>query len=75
MNKRSKNFEWGPLGVDYLIRVKNFIGFSEGGKSAEVELEQMEPNRHYQLLIGQGFRDLNGIRIKPYLIDFQTESM
>lgn len=72
MNKRSKNFELGPLGMDYLIRVKTFIGFSTDGKSAEFEMDQLKPNRHYQLLIGQGFRDLNGIRIKPYLIDFKT---
>lgn len=75
MNKNSRNFELGPLGMDYLIRVKTFIGFSADGKSAQFELEKLEPNRHYQLLIGQGFRDLNGIRIKPYLIDFKTENL
>jgi Bacterial Ig-like domain len=72
MNKRSKNFELGPLGMDYLIRVKTFIGFSADGKSLEFEMEQLKPNKHYQLLIGQGFRDLNDKRIKPYLIDFRT---
>jgi len=72
MNRRSRNFEMGPLGLGYLIKVKSFIGFSADGKSAEFELEELKPNRHYQLLIGQGFRDLNGIRIRPYLLDFKT---
>ncbi|WP_316832999.1 Ig-like domain-containing protein [Pedobacter aquatilis] len=75
MNKHSRNFELGPLGMDYLIKVKTFIGFSADGKSAAFELEKLEPNRHYQLLIGQGFRDLNGIRIKPYLMDFKTGNL
>lgn len=72
MNRRSRNFELGPLGLDHLMKVKSFIGFSADGRSAEFEVEKLKPNRHYQLLIGQGFRDLNGIRIRPYLIDFKT---
>lgn len=72
MNRRSRNFELGPLGMDHLIKVKTFIGYSTDGKSVEFEMDQLKPNRHYQLLIGQGFRDLNGRRIKPYLIDFKT---
>jgi hypothetical protein len=72
MNQRSRNFELGPLGMDYLIKVKTFIGFSADGKSVTFEMDELKPNRHYQLLIGQGFRNLNGIRIKPYLIDFKT---
>lgn len=72
MNRRSKNFELGPLGMDHLMRVKAFIGFSADGKSVEFEMDQLKPNQHYQLLIGQGFRDLKDIRIKPFLIDFKT---
>ncbi|GGE54231.1 hypothetical protein EV200_102527 [Pedobacter psychrotolerans] len=71
MDKRYRSFEQGPLGQDSSMRIKKVIGFSEDGKSAEFEVE-LKPNKRYQLVIGEGFRDLNGARIKPYLIDFKT---
>ena len=73
MDTRYRNFELGPLGETNLMRVKQFRGFSEDGKSATIEVE-LKPNRRYQLVIGNGFRSKEGISLKPYLIDFTTSN-
>lgn len=72
MHKNYRNFRFGPLGENNAMRIKRFIGLSEDGKSVSVEIEPLKPNIRYQLLVGEGFRDLNEIQIKPYLIDFTT---
>lgn len=71
MNRRARNFELGPLGESNLLRVQNFIGFSEDGRSASFEVALL-PNRRYQLLLGSGFRSEADISMKPFLIDFST---
>jgi hypothetical protein len=71
MNKQRRNFELGPLGKDNLLKIKRFIGFSEDGKSATFEVE-LKSNQHYQLVIGDGFRNKDAVPLKPYLIDFYT---
>ncbi|MDT3402633.1 DUF2268 domain-containing putative Zn-dependent protease [Mucilaginibacter terrae] len=71
MNKRSRNFELGPLGMDNLMRVQRFIGFSDDGKQMTIEVE-LKPNRRYQLLLGPRFMNKDGVSINPYLIDFTT---
>ncbi|WP_293309455.1 hypothetical protein [Pedobacter sp. UBA5917] len=71
MDKRFRNFDFGPLGKDNSMMIKNFLGFSEDGTTTEFEVE-LKPNKQYQLVLGEGFRDINGVRIKRYLIDFKT---
>jgi len=70
MDTRFRSFELGPLGEGNLMRVKTFKGFAADGKSAELVVA-IKPGNHYQLVIGDGFRDQNGLRLKPYLIDFK----
>jgi len=71
MDKNYRNFESGPLGEPNLLRIKNFIGFSEDGMSASFEIE-LKPNQRYEILIGEGFRNSKGISLKPYLVAFKT---
>ncbi|MET0395126.1 MAG: Ig-like domain-containing protein [Chitinophagaceae bacterium] len=71
MDKRYRNFDFGPLGADSLLRVKQFIGFSDDGRSATIEVE-LQPARRYQVMIGAGFTDLHGRSLRPYLVDFRT---
>ncbi|WP_259068369.1 hypothetical protein HDF24_09115 [Mucilaginibacter sp. X4EP1] len=73
MNKLFRNFELGPLGVNNLLKIKRFIGFSDDGKMATFEVE-LKSNQRYQIVIGDGFRNVSGIRLKPYLINFSTGS-
>jgi len=71
MNKSYRSFELGPLGRDHLLKIKRVVGFSEDGRSLTLEADLL-PSTRYQLVIGEGFRDTDGARLKPYLIDFQT---
>lgn len=71
MNKRSRNFDVGPLGTGNIMMVKRFIGFSEDGKQMTIEVE-LKPGRRYQLLLGPRFMNNDGVSINPYLIDFTT---
>ncbi|WP_184467988.1 Ig-like domain-containing protein [Pedobacter sp. AK013] len=71
MDRRFRNFDFGPLGKENAMFIKNFIGFSADGVTAEFDV-QLKPNRQYQIVLGESFRDLNGVKIKPYLIDFKT---
>ena len=70
MNKGYRNFEFGPLGKENALITKKGA-FSEDGRSFSFDFELL-PGRQYQLVIGQGFRSLDGARLKPYLIDFKT---
>jgi hypothetical protein len=73
MNDRYRDFELGPLGMDNLLRVQNFIGFSADKRSMTFEVETIA-NRHYQLVINSGFRsdETYSRSLKPYLIEFWT---
>ena len=72
MNRDYRNFQFGSLGKENSMRIKNFLGFSEDGKSFSVEIEPLQPNKRYQLVIGNGFRDKIGMSLKPYSIDITT---
>lgn len=72
MNEEFRNFDYGPLGEEAVVRFKKLIGYSVDGTSLTFEIEPLEPNKHYQLLIGWGFRNINNVPLKPYLIDFKT---
>jgi len=72
MDKRFRNFELGPLGESNILRIKKMVGFSEDGRSLSFEVE-LAKDTQYQLVVGAGFRNLKGISLKPYLIDFKTK--
>ncbi len=69
--KYNTSIDFGPLGKDYFPKIEPEKYFSEDGKSWTMEAD-LKPNQHYQILIGNNFRNENGIRLKPYLIDFKT---
>lgn len=71
MNPGYRGFDYGPLGEDYVLGVQKVIGFSEDGKSFSYEIKLL-PNKQYQTLVTNQFRNKNGIRLKPYLIELTT---
>ncbi|UPT65235.1 MAG: hypothetical protein M0D57_11725 [Sphingobacteriales bacterium JAD_PAG50586_3] len=71
IDERFRNFDYGPLGENHVLRITKFTGYGSDGKSALFEIA-MEPNKHYQLLVGGGWRNEKGISLQPYLIDFET---
>jgi len=71
MDTRYRNFEMGPLGESNLLKLQSVKGFSSDGRSITFNVG-LQPGRHYQLMIGEGFRNKDGIHLKPYLLDFYT---
>jgi hypothetical protein len=71
MDKEHRNFKLGPLGKENLLVIKKVLGFSEDGRTLTFEVE-LEPNKHYQLVVGEGFQNIKGVSLRPYLIDFTT---
>jgi hypothetical protein len=72
MNKSTRGFDFGPLGESNALMVKKVIGFSEDGKSISIEVD-LKPNQRYQVVLSPNFRTLDGLPIKPYLIDIETK--
>ncbi len=72
MHKNYRNFKFGPLGESNSVKLTKMIGLSEDGKSISFEIEPLKPNKRYQLIVGEGFRNKMEVQIKPYLIDFTT---
>lgn len=69
--KYNTGIDFGPLGKDYFPIIKPERVFNEDGTSWTIEVD-LKPNQHYQFLISNNFRKQNGVRLKPYLIDFKT---
>lgn len=72
MDTRFRNFEIGKLGKENVLRLKEFIGFSNNNQSLSFKIEPLKPNKTYQLIVGSGFRNIKGVPLKPYLIEFKT---
>jgi hypothetical protein len=71
LNGYNDGLDYGPLGQEYYPKVNPKKIWSNDGKSWTLEAE-LKPNQRYQILISSNFRKENGIRLKPYLIDFKT---
>lgn len=71
MNINARGFDYGPTGEKNVLMVQKVLGFSEDKKSFSYEIK-LEPNRHYQSIVTERFRNENGIPLKAYLINFKT---
>ncbi len=69
--KQYSGIDFGELGQNYCPKIKLERVFSEDGKSWTFEAD-LKPNQRYQILISSNFRTQNGVRLKPYLLDFKT---
>lgn len=72
MDTNYRGFDDGPLGENHVYTFKNIIGWSNNNKTITLEIE-VKPNYKYQTLITNSFRNKRGIRLKPYLIEFETK--
>lgn len=72
MHTALRNFELGPSGEANLLKISRFIGFSEDARSIRFKIDPLKPNRTYELVIGSGFQNADGVPLKPFLITFKT---
>ncbi|AQX07881.1 Ig-like domain-containing protein [Elizabethkingia ursingii] len=66
------NFNYGPLGEGNAMKIEKLLGYSEDKKTLRLQIMNLKPNQRYQLLIDEGFRSVNDLPLKSYLIDFTT---
>jgi hypothetical protein len=71
LNGHHTGIDYGPLGETFCPKINVARIWSDNGKSWTFEAD-LKPNQHYQILISNNFRKQNGVRLKPYLIDFKT---
>jgi hypothetical protein len=72
LDKSSTGIDFGPLGEKFAPKIdQSQKMWSEDGMSYSFIVD-LQPNRHYQLLITNNFRTKSNIRLKPYLIDITT---
>ncbi|WP_268225336.1 Ig-like domain-containing protein [Sinomicrobium oceani] len=50
------------------------MGWSEDGKSITIKVEDLKPDKQYQLTIGRGLKNLKSAPLKQYLMDFKTKA-
>ena len=74
MDNRYRGFDYGPLGEKNVLRVQEFLGFSQDQKSISFKVS-LEPNKKYQITLTNRFRNIDGVPIEPYLIDIETKSI
>lgn len=76
MDTNFRRFDYGSLGETAIYKFKKLIGWSNNNQTLTLEIE-VEPNKKYQVLIAdgaKGFKNKQGIVIKPYLFEFETGS-
>lgn len=71
LNGRNTGIDFGPLGEEFCPKINPERNWSSDNKSWTFKADLL-PNKKYQILITNNFRKQNGIRLKPYLIEFQT---
>jgi len=72
MDTTYRGFDYGPLGADYIYEFKKVVGWTNNDKTFTIEVNTL-PKRKYQTYITSNFRNKKGIRLKPYLIEFETQ--
>lgn len=71
LNGRNAGIDFGPLGKDFCPEIELEKTWSPDKKSWTFKTN-LKPNQKYQILLTSNFRKQNGIRLKPYLIEFKT---
>lgn len=71
MNKNQRGFDFGPLGEEHVLRIENFQGFAEDGRSMTLDVA-LVPGKELQVVLTENFRTEEGVPLKPYVIDITT---
>ena len=71
LNGYNTGIDFGPLGETAIPKITPVRTWSADKRSWSFEAE-LQPDKHYQILISNNFRKDDGVRLKPYLIEFGT---
>ncbi len=72
LNGRNTSIDYGPLGVEAFPKMSFDRKWSEDFKAWTIPIT-LEPNKHYQFMVGENFRNENGDPLRPYLVEFYTK--
>jgi len=72
LNGFHTGIDFGSLGKDSFPKNEIAKRFWSEDKKAWTIPVTLEPNKKYQLSITSNFRTINGVPLKPYLIEFET---
>lgn len=71
MDVNYRGFDYGPLGENYMYKFNKIVGWTNNNRTFTIEVE-VGPNRKIQAYLTSEFSDKNGIRLKPFLLEFET---
>lgn len=71
MDTTFRGFDVGPKGEAYVYEFRRIIGWTEDRKTFSYEV-MVKPKQSYQFLITNAFRNSQGIRLQPFLVEFQS---
>lgn len=73
MSNCCRSIDYGEAkGVEHLV-IKKHIGWSDDKKRYTFEVEDLQPNKTYELIISNFAKEDGGNRIAPYSIKFKTK--
>ncbi|MFN0204202.1 MAG: hypothetical protein ACKVTZ_21980 [Bacteroidia bacterium] len=72
LNKCCQSTDFGALGETYFPEILSKT-FAEDGKSIIYQVK-LKPNRKYQFVLERGFRSLQDIPLKPYIVEITTKA-
>ncbi len=70
MDDNYREFNYGPLGAEGVLRISEYIGFSEDKKSLSFRAEVKE-NTKQQIEFSEQFRSKEGVEMVPYLYELK----
>ena len=68
MDEDYRGFDYGPMGDNHVLRISEYLGFSDDSKSLSFKSENLT-NVKQQILFTSVFRNQDGIEMKPYLYE------
>lgn len=72
MDECCRGFDFGNLGEEHSVKIKNVVGWSDDKKRLTIEIHELKPDWKYQLTVSN-FRNLKGYKLKTYLMELKTK--
>lgn len=74
MSACCRSFDFDPAKAARSLRVKKVLGWSDDKKRFAFEVEALQPNTNYQLIISNFAKADGGNRLAPYTLEFKTKA-
>ncbi|MCU0351965.1 MAG: Ig-like domain-containing protein, partial [Flavobacterium sp.] len=68
-----RNFDFEESKTGKFLKIKKIIGWSEDKSKFSFEVEELNPNTNYHIIISNFAKEDGGNRLAPYTIEFKTK--